>query len=208
MKKIAALSILSCKEKNRLNMRVNLLFKTFRAEPFQLDENDDIFIVAGPAELIRQWPMLWRWSTILERTKLALKIVARRSVFFGIRSSEKLVSTGVLAIGYCRHYKVEPEAIVIVTIHTDPKRRGEGLATRSIKMAMNAMIERGHSVFYIDTGRGNIAMQRSIDRLGFGPPVDFIESQVERRTGFQVDRPLREPGLTNQLPVAHPIERQ
>jgi hypothetical protein len=90
MKKIAALSVLSCKGKNRLNMRVNLLFKTFRAEPFQLDENDDIFIVAGLAELIRQWPMLWRWSTILERTKLALKIVARSSVFFGIRSSENL----------------------------------------------------------------------------------------------------------------------
>lgn len=208
MKMIAARSVLSSTEKNRLNMRVNLLFKTFRVEPFQLDENDDIFIVAGLVELIRQWPMLWRWSTILERTKLVLKIVAGRGVFFGIRSSEKLVSSGVLSIGYCRHYKVEPEAIVIGTIHTDPQRRSEGLATRSIKMAMNAMIERGHTVFYVDTGRGNIAMQRSIDRLGFGQPIDFIESQVERRTGFQVDRRLREPGLTNQQPIAHLIERQ
>jgi len=75
-------------------------------------------------------------------------------------------------------------------------------------MAMNAMMETGHTVFYIDTERGNIAMQRSIDRLGFGQPIDFIESQVERRIGFQVDRRLHEPGLTNQQPIAHLIERQ
>ena len=79
-------------------------------------------MVARLVELIRQWPLLWRSSTILERTKLALKIVAGRSVFFGIRSPKILVSTGVLAIGYCTHYKVEPEAIVIESIHTDLTR--------------------------------------------------------------------------------------
>ncbi|MFC6518651.1 GNAT family N-acetyltransferase [Undibacterium arcticum] len=120
---------------------------------------------------MRQWPLLLHWSTIWERFKLALKIAAGRSVFFGIRSGGSLVSTGVLALGYCRTYKVEPEAVVIGTIGTDPRRRGEGLATRAIKAAMNAMINRGHTLFYIDTLRGNVAMLRSIEKLGFGQPV-------------------------------------
>jgi len=149
----------------------HLFFKTLRAEPFHLDRNDDVFVIAGLVGLMHQWQMLWRWSTILKRTKLALKIVAGRSVFFGVQSGGNLVSAGVLALGYCRYYKVEPEAVVIGTVSTDPKRRGEGLATRSIKVAMNAMIGRGLTVFYIDTRGDNIAMQRSIEKLGFGRPV-------------------------------------
>lgn len=172
-------------------MRVNLLFRTVRDEPFLLDETDDMFIVAGLVELIRYWPMLRRWSTFSNRIKLVLKIIARRDVFFGVRSSGKPVSTGVLALGYCRYYPVEPEAIVIVTITTDSERRREGLATRSIKSAINAMIERGHTIFYIDTGRGNIPMQRAIEKLGFGPAILAIESQMERRTGLQLDRRAR-----------------
>ena len=148
-----------------------LLFKTRRVEPFQLDRSDDVFVVAGLVGLIRQWPMLWRWSSILKRAKLALKIAAGRDIFFGIQSAGNTVSSGVLAVGYCRDYKVEPEAVVIGMINTDPKRRGEGLATRSIKVAMNTMIEKGHTLFYIETRRDNIAMQLSIEKLGFGQPV-------------------------------------
>lgn len=148
-----------------------LLFKTLRMEPFQLDRSDDVFVIAGLAGLIRHWPMLWRWSTILRRAKLAIKIAAGRDIFFGIQSAGNTVSTGVLAVGYCSDYKVEPEAVVIGMINTDPKRRGEGLATRSIKVAMNAMIERGHILFYIETRRDNIAMQRAIEKLDFGRMV-------------------------------------
>lgn len=148
-----------------------LLYKTLRGTPFQLDRKDDVFVVAGLVGLMRQWSMLRCWSTILERFKLALNIAAGRSVFFGIQSAGNPVSTGVLALGHCSDYKVEPEAVVIGMINTDPKRWGEGLATRSIKVAMNAMIEIGLTQFYIETRRDNIAMQRSIEKLGFGQPV-------------------------------------
>jgi RimJ/RimL family protein N-acetyltransferase len=148
-----------------------LHFKTRRVEPFPIDKNDDVFVVAGLVGLMRQWTVLWRWSTIWGRIKLALNIAAGRDIFFGIRSAGKPVSTGVLAIGHCSFYKVEPEAVVISGISTDPKRRGEGFATRSIMVAMNAMIERGQTQFYIDTRKDNVAMQRSIEKLGFGQPI-------------------------------------
>lgn len=152
-----------------------LLFKTLRRVPFQLDRKDDVFVVAGLVGIMRHWPMLWRWSTILARAKLALNIAAGRSIFFGIQSAGNPVSTGMLALGYCRYYKVEPEAVVIGMIKTDPLRRGEGLATRAIKVAMNTMIERGLTVFYIETRRDNIAMQLSIEKLGFGQPVSHCQ---------------------------------
>lgn len=155
-----------------MNMEVDyLLFKTIRVEPFQLDSNDDVCVVAGFVGVIRHWPMLWHGSTILARTKLVLNIAVGRDVFFGIYSEGNPVSTGVLALGHCSDYKVEPEAVVIGMVNTDSKRRGEGLATRSIMVAMNVMIERGHTQFYIETRRDNIAMQRSIEKLGFGQPI-------------------------------------
>ena len=152
-------------------MKVDLLFKTRCVNPVQLDGNDDAFVVAGLGGLMRQWPLLMHWSTRWNRVKLALKIALGRSVFFGIRSGTDLVSTGVLALGYSRAYQVEPEAVVIGTIKTAPERTNQGLATRSIQTAMNAMIGRGHTLFYIDTRRGNAAMLRSIEKLGFGQPV-------------------------------------
>lgn len=153
-------------------MEVDALhFKTLRMEPFQLDRNDDVFVVAGLAGIIRHWPMLWRGPTILEQAKLVLNIVVGRNIFFGICSTGSLVSAGVLALGHCEFYKVEPEAVVISAVSTNPHRRGEGLATISIKVAMNVMIERGHTLFYIDTRRNNIAMQHIIEKLGFGQPL-------------------------------------
>ena len=140
-------------------------------EPFQLVRNDDVIIVAGLVGVIRHWPMLRCWATIFARTKLALSIAGGWNVFFGIYSSGNLVSAGVLALGHCSFYRVEPEAVVISAVSTAPNRRGEGLATRSIMVAMNAMIERGYTLFYIDTKRDNVAMQHAIEKLGFGQPI-------------------------------------
>jgi GNAT superfamily N-acetyltransferase len=154
----------------RLVTKEYLHFKTLRTEPFRLASNDDAFIIAGLAGIIRHWSILRRWSTILARCNLMLKIAIGRDIFFGIYSTGNFVSSGILALGHCRYYKIGPGEVVISTINTDPKRRGEGLAVKSIKVAMNVMIERGHTQFYIDTTRDNIAMQHAIEKLGFGPP--------------------------------------
>ena len=43
-----------------------------------------------------------------------VKYCLRIERFFGIYSSENLVSAGVLVLGHCGFYKVEPEAVVTV----------------------------------------------------------------------------------------------
>lgn len=151
--------------------KVDLLYRTHRTQPFEVEAGEPVLVIEGPRALYRQRAALARWSTPPERIKLAVKIAVGRSVFFAIGQPGGLATTGVLALGYCSYYPVEPEAVVITSLETDPARRGEGLATRAIKGAMNAMIARGRTLFYIDTQKGNIAMQRSIEKLGFGPPL-------------------------------------
>ena len=148
-----------------------LHFVAVKSEPFILASGDAFFIVAGPFGLFRNWSILWRWSTISARIKLILKIAIGRDVFFGICSRGELVSTGVLALGHCSHYKVAPGAVVISTVGTDPGRKGQGLAARSIMGAMNAMIARGRTEFYIDTRSDNFAMQKVIEKLGIWQPL-------------------------------------
>ena len=143
-----------------------LHFAAVKSEPFQLANDDVVFIVSGLAGILRNWSILWRWSTISARIKLLLKIAVGRDILFGICLAGEPVSTGVLALGHCSHYKVSPKAVVISTVGTDPPRKGQGLATRSIMGAMNAMIARGHTEFYIDTWSDNIAMQQVIEKLG------------------------------------------
>jgi RimJ/RimL family protein N-acetyltransferase len=81
------------------------------------------------------------------------------------------VSSGVLALGHCRFYAVGREAIVIGEIATAAASQGKGYATRTVMLAINNMIRAGSTVFYIDTQRRNTPMIRSIEKLGFGPPV-------------------------------------
>ena len=85
------------------------------------------------------------------------------------------VCSGTIAIGFCRHYEVTKDAVVLGSIGTESTHRGRGLATATIKQAMNLMISRGYKSFYIDTLSTNIAMLRSIDKLGFGRPQRCID---------------------------------
>jgi RimJ/RimL family protein N-acetyltransferase len=148
-----------------------LHFVAVQSEPFLLASDDPVFIVSGLAGIIHNWSLLWRWSTISARLKLVLKIAAGRDILFGICLAGEAVSTGVLALGHCRYYKVSPGAVVISTIETDPGRRGQGLAARSIMGAMNAMIAKGCTEFYIDTRSDNIAMQKVIEKLAIWQPL-------------------------------------
>jgi RimJ/RimL family protein N-acetyltransferase len=68
-------------------------------------------------------------------------------------------------------YPVGQRDVVIGPIETDPARRGRGLAAHGLQEAINAMITRGYTVFYIHTSHGNRAAQRVIAKCGFGRPV-------------------------------------
>jgi len=153
------------------NVGVDLLYKISRSHPYSVADQD-FFFADDVYKAMRALPVLLRDRRLWGAAKVVAKIALGRCVYFGLRQGAAPISTGTLALGYCRFYPVEDDAVVIGEIVTAPDRRGRGLATRSIMLAVNAAIRHGTTTFYIDTQHNNLAMQRSIAKLGFGAPID------------------------------------
>ena len=151
-------------------MAVDLLYKISRAEPYAVSD-ENFFFADNLLGSMRVLPVLIRDRGLTGAAKVVAKIALGRCTYFGLRQGSMPQSTGTLALGHCRFYPVEGDAIVIGEIVTVPDRRGRGLATLSIMLAVNGAIRRGTKTFYIDTQRNNHAMQRSIAKLGFGAPI-------------------------------------
>jgi len=149
---------------------VDLLYKISRGEPYAVSD-ENFFFADSLFGSMRVLPVLIRDRGLSGAAKVVVKIALGRCVYFGLRQGAVPQSTGTLALGYCRFYPVEADAIVIGEIVTLPEQRGRGLATLSIMLAVNGAIRRGTKTFYIDTQRSNHAMQRSIAKLGFGAPI-------------------------------------
>jgi RimJ/RimL family protein N-acetyltransferase len=74
-------------------------------------------------------------------------------------------------ISSCSAYRIEKEGVVIGPINAAPQWRGRGIAPDALRMAMNALLERGLGIFYIDTSHTHAASQRAIAKCDFGDPV-------------------------------------
>jgi hypothetical protein len=150
---------------------VDLIYTLKRDTHYAVD-SEGFFLLRTTTDALRYFPILFRDKGVLLGAKLALKVSLRRSCYFGIARDGSPLSTGVLALGYCRYYPVPSDAIVIGEIETKPLHRGNGHATRAIMLAMNSMVESGGTaVFYIDTQLHNAPMIRAIHKLGFGTAV-------------------------------------
>ena len=105
----------------------------------------------------------------------AKSLVGNRALYIVMREG-RIVSRGALSIGFCSHYNVSRGDVVIGSIWTDERCRGEGLATRGVRSAIQYMSKKGAHVFFIDTQEANAAMLKSISKLGFGEPVGVFQS--------------------------------
>lgn len=151
-------------------MAVDLIYNMHRTKGYESDTSG-FFFVDSARSAFSQLPIMWRDRGILGGAKLAAKIILRRCCYFGVKHERQPLSTGVLALGYCRFYPVPADAIVIGEIETAPASRGRGYATRAIMLAIGTMVKKGSTNFYIDTQRQNAPMIKSISKLGFGRPI-------------------------------------
>ncbi len=108
------------------------------------------------------WPQL---------IKVAAKLLTPRRAYYCVIADERIVGDGWITYGRCAYYRVEPEDAVIGPAWTHPEYRGRGLATLALSSAINALLQRGHPVTYLDTYKTNAAMEKVIARCGYGPPV-------------------------------------
>jgi GNAT superfamily N-acetyltransferase len=150
-----------------------LIYRQERADLFAMEERKglEFIFLSWPGAALRHLARLQRclgWSGTF---KTLAKLATRRRFLYLVLERGQVVSTGWCTVGRCRFYKVEPDAVVIGPIWSAEDARGRGLATYSLKKALDRLAARGHRVFYIDTFKDNYASQRVIEKTGFGAPV-------------------------------------
>src|ERR1022692_2522867 len=108
-------------------MTVDLLFRAVRSKPYEVDAAG-FFCVDSPAAGVCTLSALGLGRKPVGTVKLLAKLALKRCAAFGIREDGAAKMTGVLALGYCKWYSVEPDAVVIGEIYTVPHVRGRGYA--------------------------------------------------------------------------------
>jgi RimJ/RimL family protein N-acetyltransferase len=126
-------------------------------------------LVAGFAGILSHFPVWMKNEGFTEALKISLKILSRRRIFFGVVQEEKVVQSGWANLGFCRHYAVERDSVVLGTLWTAPEYRGQGLAPAAMRRVIAYLFQRGYRRFYVDTIIANKASQRMIAKTGFKP---------------------------------------
>ena len=154
----------------------NYIFKQVRYEPYPPDLMLPIIMANTPFIVWRHRSTLRPFLGRSEFYKLLIKSLFHNRVFYFFLNGKVLMACGYLNIGFCRHYEVEPTNVVIGSIWTTPIYRGKGIATKGIQTAINWTMGKGYHTFYIDTQETNTPMLKSIEKLGFGEPINEFDS--------------------------------
>ena len=159
-----------------------LVFRRALERPFDLRPVDgtEFVLLAGPADAWRQRRALARRFGVQALPEVLAKLATRSRLLYAVVQDGAFVHDGWLSVSRCDAYPVADGDVVIGPMVTTPPMRGQGLASYGIQEAMNAMLGRGHRVFYINTSTVNLASQRVIAKCGFGRPVAVIPRSASR----------------------------
>ncbi|NQT91379.1 MAG: GNAT family N-acetyltransferase [Lentisphaerae bacterium] len=117
---------------------------------------------------------------ISETAKLLVKLATPRRKFYGVFVKEEMVGYGYVTMSRCRYYDVDEGSAVLGPVWTSPSSRGQGYATMGIQLVLDMLFSKGITVFYIDTSERNGAMQRVVEKCGFGAPVGDFPKEDDR----------------------------
>lgn len=126
-------------------------------------------LLSSPGECLSHWTELKSLQGGFGAAKTLLK-VARGQVFYFVRDDRQVLHTGWLN-RFCNYYHIESDAIVIGPIWSSEAARNRGIGAFATQMAINAMLARGHKIFYIDTANTNLPCLKMINHCGFDHPV-------------------------------------
>jgi L-amino acid N-acyltransferase YncA len=148
-----------------------LVFRRVLERPFDPRpiEGAEFVLLAGLAGAWRQRRALARRFGVRRLPKVLAKLATRSRLLYAVVQDGTLVHDGWLSVSRCSAYPVADGDVVVGPMSTTPQMRGRGLASYGIQEAMNAMLRRGHRVFYINTSPANLASRRVIEKCGFSP---------------------------------------
>jgi hypothetical protein len=166
------------------DMRYQLVYRQERSRPF--DEKSiaghEFHFIGFSTGLLKVFRAATGAMGMAEAVKAALKLLTRKRYLYLFTTEGRVSHYGWVNLGFCNHYEVAARDVVLGPIWTGVSDRGLGLATEALKRAMNAMIEKGCTVFFIDTGDENLPCQRAIAKASF-PPAAGAYLRGKRRTG-------------------------
>jgi L-amino acid N-acyltransferase YncA len=157
------------------------VFRRALERPFDLESVDggEFVLLAGPSDAWRRRHALVRRFGVRALPKVFAKLATSSRLLYAVVQDEAFIHDGWLTVSHCRAYSVADGDVVIGPMVTTPQMRGRGLATYAIEEAMNAMLRRGHHIFYIGTSPTNLASRRVIAKCGFGRPIAAIPGTRE-----------------------------
>ncbi|HEX4049405.1 MAG TPA: GNAT family N-acetyltransferase [Steroidobacteraceae bacterium] len=150
-------------------MGIDLIYSLRGLAPYDVNHDNSFFLVTSLSDALRYLRILINDRGLIGAAKLVAKITLGRCHYFGLADGNSPISTGIAALGYCSFYEVPTDAVVIGEIVTNEQCRGRGFATKAIMLLINAQMNRGRALFFIDTQGGNAPMIRAIQKLGFHP---------------------------------------
>lgn len=151
----------------------DLIYRQERDEPFRSDApaHATFELLAEPSGAWRRRWALRRCLGLRGSLVAAAKVATSRRLLYCVFVRGAVVSYGWLTVGRCRLYPVEERDVVIGPIRTERSERRRGLGSFGVQSAIDAMLARGHRVFFINTSAANAASRRLIARSGFGAPI-------------------------------------
>ena len=102
--------------------------------------------------------------------KILAKLASKSRSLYIVLHDESLASFGWCNLGFCKHYRLEPDALMIGPIETFSQFQSRGLGSIAMMQAINLNLHKSISIFYIDTQRTNIPAQKAFLKCGFGEP--------------------------------------
>lgn len=162
------------------DLRCQLIFRMRRTRPSGVVPRTDVDFrfCAGLASFIGVAGSLRRTVGMMEWLKAFARVVAGRGFYCVLRDGAML-HRGWTSVGYCRHYAVGGDEVVIGPIWSAPEARNLGVAMYATSRAIDELVARGASVFYIDTAQDNHACLKMIANCGFGAPVGCMPRAAE-----------------------------
>jgi GNAT superfamily N-acetyltransferase len=150
-----------------------MVFRQERDEPLPIEERDDVrFVtVTDPVAALRLLPVVRGQYGLTTFVKALARLALGSRVAYFVLKDGMVVSSGFAWIGRCRHYWVEPSAVIIGGSWTSTDYRGQGIGRYGVVRTINEMIARGHRILYADTDRDNRGGRRIIERCGWGDPI-------------------------------------
>lgn len=150
-----------------------LVYRMERSDPFVdgAPAGVQLTLLSSPSQILRLAAGLWSWFGLSGLVKTCLKLLARDRFLYVAQRDGRVVHSGWLRVGQCRHYPVGANEVVIGPVATASECRGMGIATAALRYAVNRMLAQGHTAFYIDTAGDNFSMQKVIAKCAFGAPI-------------------------------------